>query len=81
MPARYGDKNGHELFVSDGLCDGRLFGTFYRKPSGSLRRYTSPALPMQPTAELAQADLDAYARKRGWRLVPVTFFLPTRTTK
>lgn len=29
-------------------------------------RVKSPALPPRPTAEIAQADLDAYAAKKKW---------------
>ena len=57
----YLDADGRSLFVSDGISSGRSWGTFYRKPSGSLARVKSPKLPMRPTASEAQADLDIYA--------------------
>lgn len=57
-----------EIFVAAGL-GGDTYGTFYRKPNGSLKRITSSNLPMRDLPENAQADLDAYAEKRGLKLV------------
>lgn len=51
-----------KLFISDGISDGKQWGTFERKPNGSLRRIKSKYLPMRPTKEKAKADLAAYLR-------------------
>lgn len=48
------------VFVSDGISQGTSWGTFFRTASGSLKRLTSPRLPMRPTKEEAQRDLDAW---------------------
>lgn len=55
------------LFVSDGISGGRQWGTFRRKPSGSLQRVKSPMLPMRTSRARAQVDLDAWAASRGYR--------------
>ncbi len=54
-------------FVSAGIGQDTTFMTFYRKPSGALRRFVAygNALPPRNTREAAQADLDAYAQARG----------------
>lgn len=61
--------HGHPdvVFVSDGISRGRSWGTFYRLPSGSLRRLVRKSLPMRVTRDEAQADLDAYAKEIGWK--------------
>lgn len=73
-PKTYLDQNqGRELFVSEGLwMDGQAlqYGTFWKSPSGGLHRVKSPAMPMVATREEAQANLDAWAEKKG--LKPVT---------
>jgi len=70
MSARtYLDTDGREMFVHDGISGGRSWGTFRRKPSGSLQRVCSPALPMQPTQGKAQMDLDDRAKFKGWKAV------------
>lgn len=48
--------------------DGR-YGTFSRRPSGSLERFKSPSLPMRNTYLEAARDLNAHAVHRGWRQV------------
>jgi ParB/RepB/Spo0J family partition protein len=68
-PKRYLDDQGRELFVSTGLGD--EFGTFWRSTSGGLHRVKSPSMPMVPTREEAQANLDAYAEKKVLKLVTV----------
>lgn len=72
-PKTYLDQNqGREVFVSKGLWgkDGQTqYGTFWRSPSGGLHRVKSPAMPMVATREEAQANLDAWAEKKGLQLV------------
>lgn len=48
--------------------DGR-YGTFSRRPSGSLERFKSPSLPMRDDLLQAVRDLAAHAEHRGWRQV------------
>ena len=66
---QYRDKQGRVLFVSDGISQGGFFGTFTRKPSGSLRRVVSKALPMRITRVEAEGDLRRYAAKNGFEAV------------
>lgn len=72
MLRTYRDKKNRVLFVSDGISTGRAWGTFYRKPSGSLKRLVSCNLPMRPSREVAQADLDAYAKWNRLEMVHET---------
>ena len=65
MATGYRDAQGRLLFVSDGISGGEAWGTFYRKPSGALKRYRG--LEMRDEHEEAERDLDTYARLRGWR--------------
>ena len=68
LPSRkYLNESGREIFVSTGL--GSEYGTFWRSEMGGLHRVKSPAMPMVPTREEAQANLDAWAAKRGLQLV------------
>lgn len=62
----YHDKQGRVFFVSDGIGKGKSFGTFLRKPSGSLRRLVSVYLPMRDRRDQAEADLREYAKKNGF---------------
>jgi len=65
----YVDDKGRRLFVSSGI--GRdIFMTFWRKPTGSLKRLVSKAVPPRPSREQAQADLDQLAARRGWKGEP-----------
>ena len=66
LPAtRYLDKNGHVIFVSTGL-GGSEFGTFWETAGGfSKHRVKTPAMPMTPSREEAQRNLDAWAEKNG----------------
>lgn len=59
------DRQGRRLFVSDGISSGKAFGTFYRKPFGSLKRLVSKSLPMCSTRVEAEADLAAFAHRNG----------------
>ena len=61
----YIDQKGRKLFVSSGISGGDMWGTFFRKPTGSLKRITSKFLPMRRSKQAAQADLDQYAQKKG----------------
>ncbi len=54
------ERDAGNLFVSDGISDGRTYATYRRKPSGSLQRVRSPGLPERATR--AEAELDLY----GW---------------
>ncbi len=67
---RYLDKHGRVLFVAPGL-GGKTFMTFYRLPSGALKRFVARGNALSPrgTREAAQADLDAYARRRKLKAV------------
>lgn len=66
-PRRYLHENGRELFVSNGL--GSEYGTFWRSEKGGLHRVKSPDMPMVATREEAQANLDAWAAKKGLQQV------------
>lgn len=61
--------DGRELFVTDGFSEGRTWFTAYKAPTGSTRRYKSPALPCRRTREEAQANLDKYAQVKGLQAV------------
>lgn len=52
------------LLISDGISRGASWGTYRRKGNGSLRRVVSPALPLRPTREEAERDLDAWRAAR-----------------
>jgi hypothetical protein len=60
----YIDQKGRNLFVSSGISGGEMWATFFRKPSGSLKRVTSKSLPMRCSRQIAQDDLDRYAVKK-----------------
>lgn len=65
--------DGFEIFVSKGLWGGDddrpQYGTFRHSGKGGLHRVKSPAMPMVATAEEAQRNLDAWAVKKGLRVV------------
>jgi len=65
----YRDMKSRIIFVSDGISDGRHWGTFHRKPSGALARIKSKFLPMRDIREDAQADLDRYAIARKYPII------------
>lgn len=58
----YIDHNGDRIRVSEGIGGGDIF--FSKRGNHRLK---SPALPLRESAAEAQADLDAYAAKKGWR--------------
>lgn len=67
MP-RYQDEEGREIFVSDGLAAGQYYCSFRRKPNGiSVKRVKTRFLPLRKRREEAQADLNAYAQRKGWQ--------------
>lgn len=55
------------LFVC-GITSSQTWFTGYRKPSGGVRRFRSPSLPVRTSRDEAQADLERFARERGLRL-------------
>lgn len=63
----YTDDTGREYFVAHGLTF-KGFATYRRIPNVLGRvRVHSRTLPVRMTQEEAQADLDAYAAKKGWK--------------
>jgi len=62
----YVTSDGRVVFVTTGISGGRSWFTGYRLPNGSLRRFTSPHLPLRPTMSLAQKDLNKLRMMRGW---------------
>jgi len=60
-----------DFFVSQGIGSGTdLWMTFTRRPSGSLRRVSSPYLPMRETREEAERDLDKWLSMKANLLCP-----------
>ncbi len=49
-----------EYFVSDGISAGATWATYRRRPTGSLQRVKSPALPLRESREEAERDLAAW---------------------
>ncbi|OGS01438.1 MAG: hypothetical protein A2V88_13995 [Elusimicrobia bacterium RBG_16_66_12] len=68
--ARYIDYQGRELFICSGISCMRAWTTYYRKPSGSLKRVTSPCLPIRENPKQAQDDLDLWAQRGGLQRKP-----------
>jgi hypothetical protein len=64
----YVDHQNRILILSQGIGNTE-WGTFHRKPSGSLARVKSLALPMRFTREEAERDLHEQARRKKWRRV------------
>jgi len=70
-----------KFFVSDGISQGRQWGTFKRKKKGkrqaggvyvgSLQRVCSSALPMVATKAEAQRMLNVWATAKGYKLLCV----------
>jgi len=66
----YIDENGWLFFVSSGISDPACpkWMTVRQNPrSGGTPRVKSPALPIRDSAATSEADLVAYASKRGWK--------------
>ena len=65
-----GDGHGlqHEISVQRAMGSGPWI-TCWQSPGGGTHRVKSPALPPRGTEEEAQADLDAFAAKRGLKIV------------
>jgi hypothetical protein len=60
----YIDKSGNEIFVHDGISNERSWATYRRNPrTGGLHRVKSPDMPPVESKDLAQENLDRYARK------------------
>jgi hypothetical protein len=73
MKTTYRDQNGNLVFVSPGISDGTVWMTVRQKPGKTgTRRLTTKALPLRDTEMEAQADLDAYAKTKGFPEVPST---------
>jgi hypothetical protein len=64
----YIDNLGAEVFVSPGIAsDGKTWMTVRRERNKfGVHRIVSKALPVRQSEAEAQADLDAYASKKGW---------------
>ncbi len=63
MAVGYKLPDGRILFVHDGISSGRHWYTFYRKRSGSLKRFLPKKilLPGRATKAEAEKDLEFYA--------------------
>lgn len=61
----YVDDKGLEIIVHCGLSEGREWGVFRRKTTGSLQRIKT--IPMTPNREEAERNLREYAKKKKWR--------------
>jgi len=64
---QYRAPDGRVMFVSSGISGGRTWGTYWRKPTGSLKRYRG--IKCVSTCQAAQEVLDAYAKMKNWELV------------
>lgn len=64
----YLNDRDEQIFVSEGLQPGKWMAMRLGKNGLSKHRVKSPALPIRGNRDEAQADLDAYAAKRGWRV-------------
>lgn len=65
----YLDEAGSRVFTSSGISGGQYWFTGYQKYKGSsIRRLMSNDLPVRSKQADAQADLDAYAARYGWRM-------------
>ncbi|MDI6906415.1 MAG: ParB/RepB/Spo0J family partition protein [Thermoanaerobacterales bacterium] len=56
--------DGQVVFVHAGLGESG-YGTFFRSLRGGLRRVKSPQMPMVPSREVAQQNLDAWAMEHN----------------
>lgn len=68
MEARYIDKDGNEIGVSQGIAgpDG-MWGAYRRKPNGCLARLRSPLVGPQRERWIMEDKLRRYAEKQGWK--------------
>lgn len=65
--------DGRIYYVGQGLgqnVPGAQWFSLWQKSDGKggTHRLKSPSLPLRDTQEEAQADLDAYAEKKGWQV-------------
>jgi hypothetical protein len=65
---RFKDVTGRILFVDTGI--GTKWSTYYRKGSGSLKRFVTKHLPNRDTMQDAEIDLAAWAKTHNAK--PVT---------
>lgn len=67
----YFDDHDRLVLISVGISGNgspARWASYRRKtPTRSLQRIKSKFLPLRSTPEEAQADLDAYAKRKGWR--------------
>ncbi len=54
-----------EYFVDDGISQGRAWATYRRRPTGSLQRVKSPALPLREDKAQAEHDLAVWLAERA----------------
>jgi hypothetical protein len=68
----YQNEQGDAVMISADIAQGVWRWAAYRQPSDSvhLQRVHSLFLPLRQSAEMAQADLDAFARRKRWK--PIT---------
>lgn len=65
---KYITDRGLLAYVSNGFCkDGKWMTVAHKDTFQGTHRVVSKNLPLRDTREEAQADLDTYARKRGWK--------------
>lgn len=70
MKTVYQDGLGNLVYVSPGISDGKVWMTVRQAPGKSgTKRVKSPMLPLRENEAKAQADLDAYAKAKGWKKV------------
>lgn len=68
MAKAYVDSRGWRYKVQGGIGD-NAFKARYFKP-GKQSGKCCHTLPWRETEEQAQADLDAYAESKGWKVLP-----------
>jgi hypothetical protein len=65
----YSDGNGVRIFVSCNIATDEWLVVRQKKAWKETHRIKSPALPIRKTLAEAQNDLDAYAKRKGWKQV------------
>ena len=65
MTTRYRDEKGRLVFVGKGIGD-EFMSLRQGASVVSSHRVKTRALPLRETRDEAQADLDAYAARKGW---------------